>query len=100
LTVTFYQRDNGAFVVDKVFDPKALDEHSQLRLAQDKAIALAYEAPELDAAIAGFDNWFTYAEQQTGDTWTVEFAADGRSLITVLVDTASQKVLQVELSAN
>lgn len=95
LTVEFY-RDGERFTVARFYDPSAFDEAEARRVARDQAFALAYGAPGIDAALAGYDDWRAYAEEQGEGRWSVEFAAGGERLITVLVDVARGQILGVE----
>ena len=87
-------RDGERFYIEDVYDPKAFDEEEARRVARDQAVDLAWQAEGISAALDGVDDWRAYAEQQEGSRWTVEFAGEGRSLFTALVDLGSGEVIE------
>ncbi|MEZ4633583.1 MAG: hypothetical protein R2856_01145 [Caldilineaceae bacterium] len=102
----YYERGLEAFVVaiyldgdniyvDSIYDPYGFDEAEALEDQRNRAISLAWEAPGIDVAIEGVDNWATYAEKQSDALWTVEFAAQDRSLFAALVNIETWEVIEV-----
>ena len=89
--------ENDHVVIDDVLDPDTLTGEDALAHARDSAINLAYSAPGMDAALAGHDQWTTYAQQQGGDdVWGIAFVDGDTRLIFVLVDVANEAILAVE----
>ena len=102
----YYERGLEAFVVamyvnadniyvDSVYDPYGFDEAEALEEQRNRAISLAWQAPGIDVAIEGVDNWATYAEKQSDVLWTVDFAAEDRSLFAALVNIETWEVIEV-----
>ena len=87
-------RDGERFYVEDIYDPNALDEEEARRVERDRAVEIAWQAEGIGAALDGVDDWRAYAEPQQGGRWTVEFAGEGRSLFTVLVDLDNGEVLE------
>jgi hypothetical protein len=56
-------------------------------------IEIAYGADGIDAALAGFDAWRTYVEDQGQGRYTVAFVNGDRTLLAVLVDIGTGAVL-------
>lgn len=97
LGVKFYQEENGRFRIDTLFDPDALEGEEAEQHQRDQAVNIAYSVEGIDRVLSGIDDWQTYSESQGGPLWTVEFAAEGKRLITVLVDIEAETVLETEL---
>ena len=96
--VELYRKgEDGDYVIDRVFDPAALNAEDQEQHNRSEAINLAYTAEPTDAALNGHDNWRSYAEAQGGPLWSVAFEAKGENLITVLVDLEAGTVLETQL---
>ncbi len=97
LAIDFYAFDDGSgFDIERLYDPSAFEEAEAERVRRDEAVNLAYSAPGIDEALAGYDNWRSYAEPQGDDLWSVEFATEDESLITVLVDLETDEVVSAE----
>lgn len=89
--------ENDRVVIADVLDPDQLTDEDALAAARDSAVNLAYSAPGIDDALAGHDQWTTYAQQQGGDdVWGIAFVDGDTRLIFVLVDVASGEILAVE----
>jgi len=89
--------EDDYFVIDEIRNYNSLEEDRQLELERDQAIELAYRSPDVDQAFDGIDDWFSYAEHFKDKTWIVEFAAQGRTLLSVLVDIENETVLESKL---
>ena len=98
LNVDVYPNDDG-FYIEKIYNPKALDEAEAKRVARDKAIELSWQAEGVGEALEGIDNWRTYAEPQRDGQWTVSFARGNKTFASVLVDVESEEVLSAEFPA-
>jgi len=94
-----FGRDKGRFYVEGVFDPLALEAEQARRHAQDRAIQLAYEVPEVGRALEPYDAWKAYAEPETHDLarWTVSFAVPDRTIVSVRIDVTRGEALEVEV---
>jgi len=95
LRINIYQ-ENDTFYIDRVYNPKALDEEEAKRVARDSAIELAWQAEDIGAALDGHDNWHTYAELQEGSKWTVSFDTRKKQLFSALVDIEAWEVLETQ----
>jgi len=89
--------DNDYFVIDEIRNYNALEKDRQMEVERDRAIEIAYSSPDIDQAFDGIDDWFSYAEHFNDKTWIVEFAAQGRTLLSVLVDVDNETVLESKL---
>jgi hypothetical protein len=88
--------ENGDVYIADVLDPHQLDEAAALAEARDRAITLAYSAGGVDKALAGSDDWTTYAEPQGETQWGVTFVSGDRALFFALVDVEAGEVLSAE----
>ncbi|MEM7800133.1 MAG: hypothetical protein AAF633_13150 [Chloroflexota bacterium] len=85
----------GAYYVEGVFDPNALEQEDQLRSDQDLAVSIAYEAEGMnDAVFAENETWTTVASMIDASQYGVSFIADGEELYFVLVDIETGEILE------
>ena len=89
--------DDDYFVIDEIRNYTTLEADRQLEADRNKAIELAYSSPDIDQAFDGIDDWYSYAEHFEDKTWIVEFAGQGRTLLSVLVDLDKETVLESKL---
>jgi len=89
---------DGRWHIDEVFDPLELNAEEARRHAQDRAIQLAYEVPEVGRALEPYDAWKAYAAPETPDLarWTVSFAVPDRTIVSVRIDVTRGEALEVE----
>ncbi len=88
--------ENGqqAFVLEELFDANLMDAEEQERANRDTAVALAYEAEGVDAALDGHDDWTTYVEPLEENVYSVEFVAGGQELFHAVVNIAQGTILE------
>jgi hypothetical protein len=84
---------NG-FGVSAILDSNAMDEETAYQHNRDRAVELAYSAGGVDQALAGYDDWNVYADNQGGSRWSVTFVSGDDELFYALVDIASEIVLE------
>lgn len=87
----------GQPYIDGIQDRNVLDEQQAQDAARDRAVELAYSAPEIWPALDGLDDWTTYVEWQFDAVWSVSFVAGGRSRVFVLVDLDAPAILDVRV---
>ena len=92
--VFYLDGDSGSVWLDDYYDPNVLKGDEEAAWNRQQAVELAYQAPGIDEALAGYDNWYTYASDQGDGLWTVEFAADDQLLFSVLVDIVNWQVIE------
>jgi hypothetical protein len=85
--------DTGRVYLDSIRDANALKAEDQAEADRNRAIEIAYGADGIDAALAGFDAWRTYVEDQGQGRYTVAFVNGDRTLLAVLVDIGTGTVL-------
>jgi len=85
------------FQIDGISNFNVLEADQKQEVDRNKAIELAYNSDKTDDVFDGVDDWYSYAEKYEDDLWMVEFAAEGKSLLFVLVDVANQLVLESKL---
>lgn len=90
----FYIDEGGNVWLDNYYDPDVLEGDEAVAWNRQQAVELSYQAPGLDEALNGYDNWYTYASDQGNGLWTVEFAADEQLLFSVLVDIVNWQVVE------
>lgn len=61
--------------------------------SQSEAVSLAFQQPEIAAAVRGYDSWQTAVESAGDDLWTVYFKHDDVTLAQAAVSTVDQQVL-------
>ncbi|WP_456414694.1 hypothetical protein [Oceanithermus profundus] len=89
-------QDGGRYYVDEVFDPLALEAERRRRHDQDRAVRVAYGDAAVGQRLEPFDDWTAYAEPLDAGRWAVDFAAGGKTVLSVLVDLPGGRVLAVE----
>lgn len=95
ITLENYEEANdGYFTIDGIYDNNELDEETALEANRSDAINLAYNAPGVDQALEGHDDWNTYAENQYGAVWSVAFVSGDQELFFALVNISSGQVLE------
>ncbi|GJM42323.1 MAG: hypothetical protein DHS20C20_26050 [Ardenticatenaceae bacterium] len=86
----------GEPYLEAIYNPADLEAEEAEENSKNEAISLAWEAPGIDQALAGVDNWQTYVSQQGDSLWAVSFANAEQELFFALVDIASWTVLESE----
>ncbi len=81
-------------VVDDLFDANDMDAEQLDRANRDAAVALAYEAEGIGAALEGYDNWTSYVEPMEENIYSVEFVNDGQELFHAVVNLAERTILE------
>lgn len=91
-----------SFADDEFSDPQVQDIHfyevlsfdDWLAAMQAEVSAVAFEQVEIAQAVRDVENWHTQVERlDAGDTWVIEFMADGGVLARATVDTLRGEVL-------
>jgi hypothetical protein len=88
--------NNDNVYLESVRDANELEAEEKAEAGRNRAIELAYGADGIDAALAGFDDWRTYVEDQGQGRYTVAFVNGDRTLIAVLVDIDAGVVLETQ----
>ncbi len=96
-SIEIYPSGKNYFRIEQITNNNSLNADEQMEVNRNKAIELAYGAEGLDDVFEGFDDWYSYAEKYQDKLWMVEFAAEGKSLATILVDLANEVVLETKL---
>lgn len=89
--------ENDNLYIEKIIDPNALSEDEVSDQMRDDAINLAYAADGVWQAIEGHDDWATYVEIQGESIFSVSFATDDTTLVTVIVNVTDGEVLDVRV---
>lgn len=92
--IFYIDSESGSVWLDNYYDPNVLEGDEALAWNRGQAVELAYQAPGIDEALTGYDNWYTYASDQGDGLWTVEFAADDQLLFSALVDIVNWQVIE------
>lgn len=66
------------------------------RYDRDRAVRVAYGDAAVGQRLEPFDDWTAYAEPLDAGRWAVDFAAGGKTVLSVLVDLPGGRVLAVE----
>jgi hypothetical protein len=82
------------FSIQSIDNLNLLDEEDLQRKRIDQAINLAYGGAGIDEALAGYDDWRTYVEQQSENVFSVSFVSGERELFYALVNVATEEVLE------
>jgi len=90
------QYDETDYWIAEIVNPDELSAAEERERARNAAIELAYSADGVWNALNGTDDWFTYAENQSGSQWSVSFSTTDTELFFALVDIASGEILQAE----
>ncbi len=90
------QYDEETYWLDGIINPDALSAAEEREQNRNTAIELAYSAPGVWDALDGVDDWFTYAENQSGSQWSVSFTTETGERFFALVDIDTGEILQAE----
>ena len=90
------QYDSTDYWIDEIVNPDALSAAEKREQNRNAAIELAYSAEGVWDALDGVDDWFTYAENQSGSQWSVSVVTADRDLFFALVDIDTGEILQTE----
>jgi hypothetical protein len=85
---------DGTVYLDSLEDPNQLDAAERAEADRNRAVELAYGAQGVDQALAGFDDWRTYVEEQGGARYTVSFVSGAQTRFAALVDIAQGTVVE------
>ena len=83
--------------VEKIYFPNVLPLEDFRNAQKDRAVALAFAAPEVAAALRGGPGWTSTGTPLADGRWRVVFARDGTEIASAVVDLAAQ-TLEVALS--
>ena len=91
--IVYWEEEGDALYLEEIIDPGALSAEEERMWQKNQAIELAYEAPGIEDALEGNDDWHTYVEDQGNNQWSVEFVSDGQELFYALVDIESRQII-------
>jgi hypothetical protein len=93
VVVVTIDETTGTVYLDAIHDANDLEAEDKAEADRNRAIEIAYGADGIDDALAGFDAWRTYVEDQGQGRYTVAFVNGDRTLLAVLVDIVQGIVL-------
>jgi hypothetical protein len=96
VAIVSIDENSGNVYLDSMRDANELKAEDKAEADRNRAIELAYGADGIDQALAGFDAWRTYVEDQGQGRYTVAFVNGDRTLLGVLVDIVAGAVLATQ----
>lgn len=97
LTVKFEGGQPNALknpTLEDIYFPNIVPYAEWVEASQAEAVSLAFQLPEIAAALRGHENWQTSAEAVDADTWSVIFQAGEQTLAEALVNVQAQNVIE------